>query len=312
MILGYILLIPSVIYSIVLLTQGVMTNSLLASLGSEGLAITLLVLFNVALLIWVLAGHSLAAFGTDTKYRVVLTITGVMLVLVLLPVGIMVLIGIYSGKDENTEPKKYNWLRLQYNKFYIIMKNGISEQNPIVITVLGICSALAVTNRVENAIAMGIGVTFVIMASSSLVSLLRNIIPSKVRMVAYMVIISVFTISVQMFLQGFFPTIAASLGAYTGLIITNCIVMGRAEAFAIKNPVRYSLVDGLANGLGYTLVLILVASVREILASGTFLGMDILGPGWTDWVVMAIAPGGFFVLAMFAWLIRYLTKQSDE
>src|SRR5690606_23283234 len=137
MILGYVLLIPSVIYSIVLLTQGVMTNSLLASLGSEGLAITLLVLFNVALLIWVLAGHSLAAFGTDTKYRVVLTITGVMLVLVLLPVGIMVLIGIYSGKDENTEPKKYNWLRLQYNKFYIIMKNGISEQNPIVITVLG-------------------------------------------------------------------------------------------------------------------------------------------------------------------------------
>lgn len=142
------------------------------------------------------------------------------------------------------------WIRIKYTKWYNILKNGISTNNPIVISVLGICSALAVTNKVENAVAMGIGVTFVVMASSGVISLLRNIIPSKVRMIAYMVIISVFVIAVDMFLQGFFPSIAKSLGAYVGLIITNCIVMGRAEAFAVKNPVKYTLVDGFASGLG--------------------------------------------------------------
>lgn len=162
------------------------------------------------------------------------------------------------------------WIRVRYTKWYNILKDGISRNNPIVISVLGICSALAVTNKVENAIAMGIGVTFVIMASSAVVSALRNVIPSKLRMVTYMVIISVFVIAVDMFLQGFFPAIAKNLGAYVGLIITNCIVMGRAEAYAVKNPVRYSIIDGFASGMGYTLVLVLVAGVREILAFGTF------------------------------------------
>jgi Na+-transporting NADH:ubiquinone oxidoreductase subunit D len=312
MILGYVVEIPLFIYSIILFVSGVSSNSLLAGLNNDVLAVFLVILANLVAGFWILAGYTIGAYGTKVSHKPMLTTFGVLLTITLLPVGIMTLVGTYTGKDEDTEPKKYNWLRLQYNKYYIILKNGISEQNPIVITVLGICSSLAVTNRVENAIAMGIGVTFVIMASSTLVSLLRNLIPPKVRMVAYMVIISVFTISVQMFLQGFFPTIAASLGAYTGLIITNCIVMGRAEAFAIKNPVRYSVVDGFANGMGYTFVLILVSIVRELLASGSILGIDIFGPNWVDWVVMAIAPGGFFVLGMFAWLIKYLTKQAEE
>ncbi|WP_051457539.1 Rnf-Nqr domain containing protein [Acholeplasma granularum] len=209
--------------------------------------------------------------------------------------------------------KPSSWLRLQYKKWFIILKNGISDENPIAVTVLGICSALAVTNRVENAIVMGIGVTFVIMASSMLVSLLRNMIPSKVRMVAYMVIISVFTIVVQMFLQAFLPVVAANLGAYTGLIITNCIVMGRAEAFAIKNPVKYTIIDGFANGMGYTLVLIAVAAVREPLAFGTFLNYPLPGfDNWINWNVMALAPGGFFVLTLFAWLIRVWTKKYED
>src|SRR5690606_2386327 len=131
--------------------------------------------------------------------------------------------------QEQTNKKPSTWLRLQYKKWFIVLKKGLTEENPIVVTVLGICSSLAVTNRVENAIFMGIGVTFVVMASSAIVSLLRNLIPPKVRMVAYMVIISIFTIVVQMFLQAYVPTVAANLGAYTGLIITNCIVMGRAE-----------------------------------------------------------------------------------
>ncbi len=204
------------------------------------------------------------------------------------------------------------WIRLKYTKTYNILRDGISINNPIAIAVLGICSALAVTNSVENAIAMGLGVTFVVMASSLVISLLRNFIPSKVRMITYMVVISSFVIVVQFFLQAYFPTIAESLGAYVGLIITNCIVMGRAEAFAVKNPVKYSIVDGFASGMGYTFVLVVTAAIREILAFGTLLNMQIMPVTWVNWVVMAMAPGGFFILGMFIWGIRQWTKNFEE
>jgi len=202
-------------------------------------------------------------------------------------------------------------IKLKYTKWYNIMKQGLSESNPIAIAVLGICSALAVTNRVENAIAMGLGVTFVIIASSATISLMRNFIPSKVRMVTYMVVISTYVIAVQMFLEAFYSDIATALGAYVGLIITNCIVMGRSEAFAVKNPVHYSIIDGLANGLGYTYVLVVVAIIREMLAFGTILNYQVLPDTWENWQVMAMAPGGFFILGMFIWLIRELTKNYE-
>lgn len=146
--------------------------------------------------------------------------------------------------------------------------------------VLGICSALAVTNKVENAIAMGLGVTFVI--------------------------------AVDLFLQAFFPSISKALGAYVGLIITNCIVMGRAEAFAVKNPVKFTLIDAFMNGMGYTYVLVLVSVVREILAFGTVLNMQVMPDGWVNWVVMAMAPGGFFVLGVLIWIMRQLTGNIEE
>ena len=195
-------------------------------------------------------------------------------------------------------------IRLRYTKWYNLLKNGISQNNPIVVSVLGICSALAVTNKVENAIAMGLGVTFVVMASSMVISMMRNFIPSKVRMVTYMVVISTFVIAVQMFLQAYFPAISKALGAYVGLIITNCIVMGRAEAFAVKNPIRYSIIDGFASGMGYTFVLIMVSIVREILAFGTILNFQVMPATFPVWSVMALAPGGFFVVGIFIWLIR--------
>ncbi len=203
-------------------------------------------------------------------------------------------------------------IKIKYTRWYNIMKDGLSKNNPIVIAVLGICSALAVTNRVDNAIAMGIGVTFVVMASSATVSLIRNFIPPKVRMVTYMVIISSFVILVQLFLQAYLPNIAKALGAYVGLIITNCIVMGRAEAFASKNPVRYTLVDGFASGMGYTFILIIVAVIREILAFGTILNYRIMPGTWVNWTVMAMAPGGFFVLGLLIWGIRELSKYYEE
>jgi Na+-transporting NADH:ubiquinone oxidoreductase subunit D len=119
-----------------------------------------------------------------------------------------------------------------------------------------------------------------------------------------MVIISTFVIAVQMFLAAYFPAISKALGAYVGLIITNCIVMGRAEAFAVRNPVRYSLIDGFASGMGYTFVLLMVSVVRELLAFGTLLNIQIMPVTFPTWAVMALAPGGFFVLGLFIWLIR--------
>lgn len=199
-------------------------------------------------------------------------------------------------------------IRLKYKKWFNILKDGITVNNPIVVTVLGICSSLAVSNKVENAIAMGLGVTFVVMASSAFISSLRKLIPGKLRMVTYMVVISTFVILVQMTLEAYFPIIAAQLGAYVGLIITNCIVMGRAEAYAVKNPVKYSLVDGFAAGMGYTFVLVVVSIIRESLAFGTILGFRVMPASFTNWSIMALAPGGFFVIALFIWGIREWLK----
>jgi Na+-transporting NADH:ubiquinone oxidoreductase subunit D len=202
-------------------------------------------------------------------------------------------------------------IRLRYKKWFNVLRDGFKSNNPVFVAVLGICSALAITNTVANAIAMGLGVTFVVMLSSATVSLLRSFIPSKVRMVTYMVIISTYTIAVQMFLQAYFPDIYSALGAYVGLIITNCIVMGRAEAFAVKNPVRYTLVDGFASGMGYMFVLILVSIIREPLAFGTLLGYQVMPEGFTPWVTMAIAPGGFFILGVFIWILRDWAKTYE-
>jgi Na+-transporting NADH:ubiquinone oxidoreductase subunit D len=206
--------------------------------------------------------------------------------------------------------KKF-WLKLQYTKWFNISKDGLLKENPIIVAVLGICSALAVTNRVENAIAMGLAVTFVVTSSSLVVSAIRKFIPSRVRMITYMVIISSFVIMVQMFLEAYFPVIAAALGAYLGLIVTNCIVMGRAEAFAVKNPMRYTFFDGIANSLGYMWVLVVVAAIREVLAFGTLLNIQIMSDNWVPWTTMALAPGGFFILGLLIWGVREWAKNFD-
>jgi Na+-transporting NADH:ubiquinone oxidoreductase subunit D len=200
--------------------------------------------------------------------------------------------------------KKF-FTRLNYTKGFNVLKKGFWLENQVAIAVLGICSSLAITNKVENAIAMGLGVTFVVMASSSLIALIRNFIPAQVRMVTYMVIISTFTIIVQLFLQAYFFDLANQLGAYVGLIITNCIVMGRAEAFATKNPVRYALIDGFASGMGYMLVLLAMSTIREFLAFGSFLNIAVVDQAsWVPWTIMTLAPGGFFVISLFVWWIR--------
>ena len=190
--------------------------------------------------------------------------------------------------------------------------NGIWKNHPIFSMILGICSALAVSNTVANALAMGAGVTFVLLATGLLVAALRRLIPTRVRMITYMIIIATFVIVVDRTLNALFPDIREAIGPYVGLIITNCIIMGRAEAFYIQNRVGQSLLDAFSNGFSYTYTLVSVAVVRELLGFGTILGFRVMPAGFTNWVVMAMAPGAFFVLAVFIWISRSLAGTEEE
>ena len=202
--------------------------------------------------------------------------------------------------------------RLFYTKIGRVIINGIWKDNPIFCMILGICSSLAITNRVENSIAMGLGVTFVTVATSVIVSSIRQFIPARVRMITYMVIISTFVICVDQVLKAYFPVISEAMGPYVGLIITNCIVMGRAEAFAVRKSVGLSLLDGLSCGIGYSYALVVLAVVRETLAFGTILRYRVMPDSWTNWVAMAMAPGAFVLLAVYLWVMRTLAKIEPE
>jgi len=195
---------------------------------------------------------------------------------------------------------------------YKTLKKGLWSDHPIFAAGLGICSALAVSNKVENAIAMGAGVTFVLVATAILISMLRSLIPQRVRIITYMITIASFVIIVQKFLDAFSPTISEALGPYVGLIITNCIIMGRAEAFFIQNRTYYSVVDAVANGISYSGTLIIIAVVREVLGFGTLLGMKVTPAQWENWVVMSMAPGAFFLLGVAIWISRTLSERKTE
>src|SRR3989338_4681051 len=208
-------------------------------------------------------------------------------------------------------PKKQFKRKLSQVKWFKVLTAGLWQDHPTFCMVLGICSMLAVTNRVDNAISMGAGVTFCTAFSCLFVSLFRNAIPSRVRMLAYMVIISTFVICVDRALKAYFPPISEEMGPYVGLIITNCILMGRAEAFAIKNGPWLSFLDGLGYGVGYSFMLILMALIREPLGFGTILGHKVMPGAWTNWVILTIAPGAFFLLGVYLWIFRTITKKTE-
>jgi len=188
---------------------------------------------------------------------------------------------------------------------------GMWNDHPIFCMVLGICSALAITNRMDNAIAMGAGVTFCLVFSSFFISLFRNVIPARVRMLAYMVTIATFVICTDRFLKAYFPPISAAMGPYVGLIITNCILMGRAEAFASKFNPWLSVLDAFGCGIGYSFILILMALIREPMGFGTLLGQRIMPQFWTNWVILTIAPGAFFLLGVYLWILRTLSRKTE-
>ncbi|MCB5230048.1 MAG: NADH:ubiquinone reductase (Na(+)-transporting) subunit D [Candidatus Cloacimonas sp.] len=193
-----------------------------------------------------------------------------------------------------------------------ILKQSIFTDNSICRQILGICSALAVTNLMMNSLVMGLGVIFTTALSSYTISLIRDYTPRSVRMMVQTLIIASYVIIIDIFLKAFFPDISRSLGPYVGLIITNCIVMGRAEAFAQKNKPFDSLIDGVGSGIGYMLVLLVIAFVRELFGFGSLFGFKILGDWWTPWSIMVMASRAFFVLGLLIWYINYrsLPKQA--
>jgi Na+-transporting NADH:ubiquinone oxidoreductase subunit D len=181
----------------------------------------------------------------------------------------------------------------------LTLKDGAWTNNPLAIQILGICSALAVTNRLANSLVMGAALIFVCVGSNLLVSLLRKRTPHRIRMIAEVAIIATFVILFDQFLSAFYPDMSKQLGPYVGLIITNCIIMGRAEAFALQNPPVLSIVDGLANGLGYAVVLAIIGFFRELLGTGEIFGYEVLSGQWyTPNQLMILAPGAFFALGI--------------
>ena len=180
----------------------------------------------------------------------------------------------------------------------------LGKNNPVFVQILGICSTLAVTNKLQNTLVMTLGVMFTAALSSWTISLLRNHIPSRIRMMVETMVIATYVIIVDIVLKAFYPEMWKQLGPYVGLIITNCIIMGRIEAFALQNKPTLSLIDGLASGLGYAYVLLAIAFIREMLGMGSIWGFRVLGSWWTNWSIMIMPPGGFFVLAIFIWVIR--------
>ena len=176
--------------------------------------------------------------------------------------------------------------------------NGIIKENPTFVLVLGMCPTLAVTTAAINGIGMGLTTTVVLAMSNLFISLLRNIIPDKVRMPAYIVVVASFVTIVQLLLQGFIPSLYDSLGLYIPLIVVNCIILGRAEAYASQNGPVASIFDGIGMGLGFTLSITILAAFRELIGAGTVFGFQIMPAAYEPATIFILAPGAFFVLAM--------------
>jgi Na+-transporting NADH:ubiquinone oxidoreductase subunit D len=192
------------------------------------------------------------------------------------------------------------------------------NKNPVLLQVLGICSALAITNSVLTSLIMGLALTTVLAFSNVCISLIRNHLPNSVRIIVQMTIIATGVIVVDQLLQAFAPDVARTLSVFVSLIVTNCIILGRAEAFAVQNNVRMSFLDGIGNGLGYSLVLLVVGTIREVLGAGTWLGMQVLpltqdGGWYIPNQMMLLPPSAFFIIGFLIWLLRsWKTEQVEE
>ena len=193
---------------------------------------------------------------------------------------------------------------------------GLWKENPVFVQVLGMCPVLAVTNTAMNALAMGLATAFVLLSSNVVVSSLRKFIPKQVRIATYILIIATFVTVVDYLIQAISLELYKALGAFISLIVVNCLILGRAEAFASKNTIGRSVMDGLGMGVGFVVALLCLGGVREILGKGTLFEIELFHEGFQDWVVMILPSGGFFTLAgwlvLFAWFEQRKAKKQEQ
>jgi len=198
---------------------------------------------------------------------------------------------------------------MKHSKVFL---NGVLSENPVFRLVLGMCPTLAVTTSVSSGIGMGIATIFVLLGSNLVTSILRNFIPSKVRIPAYIVIVATFVTIVGLVMQAFFPAIYQALGIFIPLIVVNCIVLARIEVFASKNSVAASVMDAFGMGVGFTLALILLSSVREILGSGSWFGFSIASASFEPAIIMLLPPGAFLALGLMMAILNRITGRVEE
>jgi Na+-translocating ferredoxin:NAD+ oxidoreductase subunit E len=193
--------------------------------------------------------------------------------------------------------------------FKSVFLNGVITENPTFRLVLGTCPTMAVTTSATNGIGMGAAATFVLVGSNVVISLLRNFIPDKIRIPAFIVVICTFVTMVQMFMQAFLPSLYSSLGIFLPLIVVNCIILARAEAFASKNTVLHSAADGIGMGVGFTIALTLIGSIREILGNGTIFGASVFGPSYQPMLLLILPAGGFIVFGLLLALFNVVSAK---
>ncbi|WP_058485504.1 electron transport complex subunit RsxE [Defluviitalea phaphyphila] len=196
------------------------------------------------------------------------------------------------------------------NKLIERLKNGIIEENPIFVQVIGMCPTLAVTTGAKNGLGMGLATTAVLVGSNLFISLLRKIIPSKIRIPAYIVIIASLVTMVDLSLQAFIPDLHAQLGLFIPLIVVNCLILARAEAYASKNNILSSILDGLGMGLGFAIALTVLGMVRELLGAGTIFGAQIMPSSYKPALVMILAPGAFFTLGILMAILNHIKNKT--
>ena len=197
------------------------------------------------------------------------------------------------------------------SNFISVFLNGLITENPTFTLMLGMCPTLGVTTAAMNGVSMGLATTFVLVCSNLFISLLRNIIPDKVRIPAYIVVIASFVTMIDLFMQAFLPELRAVLGTYIQLIVVNCIIFARAESFAAKNPPLLSIADGLGMGLGFTCSITLLSMVRELFGSGSIFGLRIMPEGYLPMAIMNQVPGGFITLGLMMILVNVIKKYAS-
>ena len=190
------------------------------------------------------------------------------------------------------------------------LKEGLLTQNPVLVQLLGMCSTMAITTTIFNGLGMGVSVLIILTCSNVVISLLRKIIPDQIRIAAYVVVIAGFVTMVDLLLQAFLPDIAESLGVFIPLIVVNCIILARAEAFASKNKPLASVMDGLGMGIGFTLAITVIGCIRELFGSGTLFGMQVMGAAYEPMLILVLAPGGFIVFGLVLGIANIIMEKT--